>query len=332
MKKLISFAAAAVISCSAVCMTAYAEDAAETKVYVTISDGKSSTPVLIQKEVSVTDIDNDGKLTINDALYITHENNFSGGAAAGYASGESSYGVLMLNKLWGIENGGGYGFYLDNNFSMGLTDTIADGNYIYAFVYTDLQGWSDSYSWFDKNTVDAKQGDELDLTLSHISFDASGSPVSQPVDGAVITIDGEATEFKTDAEGKVKVKLDKAGNSLISAKSDSMTLVPPVLSAVVSAAEAETTTTAEQTTTSETTTETTTSSDTTTTASDTTTASNTTSSSGTSSTTTAKTTTTASKNSKNDSPKTGDTGAGAAVFILGTAVCTAFALKKNNEK
>ena len=321
MKKFVSFIAAAAISCSALCVTANAAD--ETKVYVTISDGKSSTPVLIQKEVSVTDIDNDGKLTINDALYITHENNFSGGAAAGYASGESSYGGLMLNKLWGIENGGGYGYYVDNNFSMGLTDTVADGNYIYAFVYTDLQGWSDTYSWFDKNTVDAKQGDELDLTLSHISFDASGSPVSQPVDGAVITIDGEATEFKTDADGKVKVKLDKAGNSLISAKSDSLTLVPPVLSAVVSASDAETTTTAEQTTT--TSTETTTSSETTTTSADTTTST----SSGTSaSTTTAKTTTTA---SKNDSPKTGDNGSGAAVFILGTAVCTAFALKKKHE-
>ena len=320
MKKIVSFIAAAAISCSALCVTANAAD--ETKVYVTISDGKSGTPVLIQKEVSVTDIDNDGKLTINDALYITHEDNFSGGAAAGYASSEGTYG-LQLDKLWGIENGGGFGFYVDNGFSMGLADPVSNGNYIYAFVYTDLQTWSDTYSWFDKNTVDAKQGDELELTLSKAAFDEKGNFAPKPLDGAVITIDGEATEFKTDADGKVKVKLDKAGNSLISAKSDSLTLVPPVLSAVVSASDAETTTTAEQTTT--TSTETTTSSETTTTSADTTTST----SSGTSaSTTTAKTTTTA---SKNDSPKTGDNGSGAAVFLLGTAVCTAFALKKKHE-
>ena len=254
MKEVISIiAAAALVSCSSAVLFANAAEQ-DTKVLVTISDGKGSAPVLVQKEVNVTDIDSDGKLTINDALYIAHEENFTGGAASGFKSSEKAgYTGPSIDKLWGIENGGSYGFYVDNNASMSLSDEVKDGNSIYAFVYSDTAGYSDSYSWFDKNTADAKQGDEIELTLSHIKYDANRTPLSVPVEGAVITVNGKATEFKTDANGKVKVKLDEAGEDiLISASSDSVILVPPVLVADV-AANSEVTTTAAETTAAETT-------------------------------------------------------------------------------
>lgn len=314
MKKFIPVLAAAMLSCSAVPMIASAADAESVNVTVTVSDG-SQQPVLIRQNVNVTDIDSDGKLTINDALYITHENCFSGGAASGYRSEIGTYG-LKITKLWGKENGDGYGYYVDNVAAMGLTDPVSEGNDIYAFVYTDTANWSDSYSWFDKKTADTKQGDELELTLSRAGFDANWAPVTLPVEGAVITVNGNATEFKTDANGKATVKVDNAGQSIISAKSDQMILVPPVC--VVNAAEAQVTTTSAPETTAPA--ETTASSaDTTTTASATTSAA--------ASTTTAK----AGSSSKNDSPKTGDMGAGSAVVILGSAVCAAFALRKKNE-
>lgn len=322
MKKFIPVLAAALVSCSAVCMNAYAEDPASVVVNVTLSDGNGS-PELIQQPITVTDADKDGKLTINDALYLTHENYFNGGADAGYKTSVSTYG-LKIDRLWGIENGGGYGFYLNNGFSMGLSDPVADGDYLYAYVYSDTATWSDTYSWFDKNNASVEQGDEMELTLSCMKFDASGSPVASPVADAAITINDNATEYKTDANGKVTVKIPEAGRSLISAKSDSINLVPPVLVVNASASQGTTTTSETTTTSSETSaTETTTASDTTSTSSSTT------------STTTAKSTTTTAKSggsSKNDSPKTGDMGAGTAVFFLGTAVCTAFALRKKNEK
>ena len=316
MKKIIPVLAAALISCSAVSVCASAEDAVN--VTVTISDGSPS-PVLIQQKVNVKDIDNDGKLTVNDALYIAHEENFSGGAAAGYASKTGQYG-LSLTKLWGKENNEAFGYYVDNVASMGLADPVSEGNSIYAFIYTDVTGYSDAYSWFDKNAAESKQGDEIELTLSRAAFDAAWNPVTLPVEGASITINGNSTNYKTDANGKVTVKLDDAGRNLISAKSDTLTLVPPVCVVNAEAVTAVTTAQAETTTTTEAAS---------TTSSDTTTAESTTAASSTSAaaTTTAK----AGTSSKNDSPKTGDMGAGTAVVILGTAVCTAFALRKKNE-
>ena len=95
--------------------------------------------------------------------------------------------------------------------------------------------WSDTYCFFDKYTVNAEAGEEISLTLKYAGYDASWNPVVLPVEGAVITIDGAATEYKTDAEGKVDVKLDKAGDIVISATSETMTLVPPVCKAAVAA-------------------------------------------------------------------------------------------------
>ena len=324
MKKVISIiAAAALVSCSSavICASAAEQD---TNVLVTISDGKGGAPVLVQKEVKVTDIDSDGKLTVNDALYIAHEENFTGGAAAGFSSSEKAgYTGLSLNKLWGIENGGSYGFYVDNTYAMSLSDEVKDGSSVYAFVYSDTTGYSDSYSWFNVNTADAKQGDELDLTLSRQAYDANWTPITVPVDGAVITINGKATEFKTDANGKVKVKLDEAGEDiLISAASDSVILVPPVLVADV-AANAEVTASVSET------------------------AAETTTESITSATTASvikiavvlhenfgeDTTTSAPKVSAvSGSPATGDKGSSTAVIAFIAAGCTAFALRRKNEK
>ena len=57
--------------------------------------------MLAMEKITVADNDGDGALTINDALYAAHEKAFTGGAAAGYASVQSDWG-LSLSKLWGI--------------------------------------------------------------------------------------------------------------------------------------------------------------------------------------------------------------------------------------
>ena len=108
MKKTIAFVASLLIAGSAMGMTAFAEandTVSSVKTYVTIADKEKNTP-LVQKEVTVTDIDEDGKLTINDALYIAHEENFEGGAEAGYKTATTEYG-LTLKVLWGTDNGNG---------------------------------------------------------------------------------------------------------------------------------------------------------------------------------------------------------------------------------
>lgn len=196
-------------------------------VYVTISS--EGELVIAQEEITVTDVDGNGVLTIDDALYIAHDEYYDGGAAAGYGSASGA----SLTKLWGVENGGSYGFYVNNVSAWSLSDIIKEGDYINAFSYADLKAWSDSYCWFDKNTVTAKPGEEIVLTLYGAGYDAEWNPVTAPVAKAVITIDGNASEYVTDEKGKVTIKFDKEGSFVISAVSDNQVLVPPVCKVTV---------------------------------------------------------------------------------------------------
>ncbi len=206
-------------------MTAFADEASIT-VYVTIADANGNL-ALSQTAVTVTDIDGDNALTINDALYVAHEENYTGGAAAGYASGTSDYG-FSLNKLWGTTNGGSYGYYINNTSAWNLTDPLKNGDYLNAYVYTDLITWSDTYCYFDVNTATVSENGTLTLTLNMAGYDANYTPITLPVKGATIMINGTATTYKTDINGNVTIKPNKAGEYIISAVSDTQTLVPPV--------------------------------------------------------------------------------------------------------
>ena len=278
---------------------------------VTISN--AGTLTVPAKPVTVSDRNGDGKFDIDETLYAAHEAFYEGGAAAGYLSKQTDWG-LSIDKLWGVTNGGSYGYYVNNQFAMGLTDEVKAGDYVAAFVYKDAAKYSDCYSFFDQKQIkDAKQGDEVELKLSKFVFGADGIAKVTPAAGAVITIGGEKTEFKTDENGAVKLKLDKAGDLLISAVSDTDTLVPPVLLAAVSAAETaapETTSTTADTTT--------------------TTAATTTTGKG-----TPAVTTTAAKKSGSTSTTAAKTGESAAIPALAlTAVLAsgaAFALRRRND-
>ncbi len=235
MKKVISIAMVLMMLLSFASVSVFAEDTQQlsANVYVTIAD-ENGKLAIAQEKITVSDIDKDGALTINDALYCAHEEKFKGGAEKGYGSAYGSYG-LSLTKLWGVENGVSYGYYVNNKSALSLTDVVVNGDYINAFIYTDLVTWSDTYCFFDKNTAKAYEGEEVTLTLSCATYDADYNPVTLPVKEAVITINGEKTEYITDAEGKVTIKIDNAGDFLVSATSETQTLVPPVCTLTVSA-------------------------------------------------------------------------------------------------
>lgn len=209
-----------------------AAPAAEVTVYVTIAN---ATVKLAHAPVTVKDTDGDGKLTINDALTLAHDAHFEGGAAAGYASAASEWG-LSLTRLWGVENGGSYGYYLNNKSAMGLADPVADGDSIYAFFYTDTVGFSDSYCYFDKNTLTAAAGESITITLTSAGYDANWQPVTAPMAGAAITVDGKATEVVTDAEGRATLTLTE-GEHVIGAVHGEKNITPPVCVATVTAAQ-----------------------------------------------------------------------------------------------
>lgn len=250
MKKQISFILSAAVFCAASPLSVSAESSAE----VTVTIANAGTLAVAAETLTVTDADGDGALTVNDALVLAHDAFYEGGAEVGYSAVTSDWG-LSLAKLWGNENGGSYGYTVNDASAFSLADPLTDGDAVYAYAYADADFFTDQYSYFDLKTADGlTQGDTLTLNLSAIGYDENWMPVTMPVSGAVITVNGEKTAYTTDADGNVTLTLNVSGDAVISAVSDSMTLVPPVFRAEVAAAETETAT--EPTETSETTTET----------------------------------------------------------------------------
>ncbi len=227
MKRFIGILITVALIFSVFAISSSAETTAD--VYVTIANGDV---VFAMEKVTVSDTDGDGMITVSDALYAAHEKGFSGGAAAGYSATQSDWG-LSLAKLWGVENGGSYGYTVNDAMAMSLADEVKSGDYVYAYVYTDTVSWSDTYTYFDVKTADVLAGNSVSLTLLVSGYDENWAPVVYPLAGATITVNGEKTAFVTDANGKVDVKFDKSGDYTVSAVSDSMTLVPPIAKVTV---------------------------------------------------------------------------------------------------
>jgi hypothetical protein len=202
-------------------------------VYVTIANGELMTA---REPVYVTDKDGDGELTINDTLVAAHEQLYSGGAA-GYSTATSDLG-MYIERLWGVENGGSYGYYKNNEMAMGLTTPVVGGDHVIAYVYTDPAGFSDVFTYFSETTISANPGEPQELVLCSIGFDENFMPVTIPVEGATITIGGKPTGYKTDADGHVTINIDERGTHVISAVSDTQRIVPPVCIAEIGAAQA----------------------------------------------------------------------------------------------
>lgn len=224
MKKLLSLVLVILVLSSVLCLNIFAATAEPVDVYVTISD-KGTLKVSAEK-ISVADKNEDGTITIDEALIAAHDKFYEGGASAGYASAQSAYG-LSMTKLWG-DTSGVFGYYLNNASAMSLADAVNNGDYVAAFIYSDIASYSDTYTFFDKNTADAERGEEITLVLKESGFDPSWSPVVLPLANATITVNGEDTEYKTDNEGKVTVKFDKGGKYTVSAKTTGKVIVPPV--------------------------------------------------------------------------------------------------------
>ena len=207
------------------------EDKAGTAdVYVTISS--QGIIKLAQEKIKVKDIDDDGKLTVNDALYVAHENYYEGGAAAGYSSTFSAYG-LSLNKLWG-DNSGSFGYRVNNKSAWSLEDAVKDGDYVNAFIYKDSVGRSDLYTWFDKNFLSVKSGEQFTLSLYAAGYDEQWNEVVKPVKNAGITINGLPTVYRTNELGQVTFSIPEKGEYVISAESEIENLVSPICKVSVS--------------------------------------------------------------------------------------------------
>lgn len=226
MKKTLCIIVAAVVALCAMGISAAAEASAE--VYVTIANGGLE---IANDKVTVKDLDGDGKLTIDEALFAAHEAYYKGGAAAGYASEMTDYG-LSLTKLWGVQNGGSYGYYVNNASAWSLGDEVKSGDFINAFVYRDTKTFSDTYCYFDHN-ISHLGGCLYDYyTLYGVYFDENYTAYSAPIADAIITVDGKETKIRTGKDGSVdglSIPFGESGTYIVSAKSENAILVPAAL-------------------------------------------------------------------------------------------------------
>lgn len=215
-----------VLSMGVVC--AHAVDSA--KVYVSVADDKGELAVAAE-ELTVTDVNKDDKLSVYDVIYCAHEAFYEGGAAEGFATEVTEWGV-SITKMWGVSNGGSYGYMINNVMASGMDDPVKDDDYVAMYVFTEPVKLLDKYSYFDRFKEDVEAG-EVTLTLTKQDFDRDWHTILLPVEGATIIVDGKAIDAKTDVEGKVTFTLDVNGEHIVSAKAEDQVLVPPVYKANV---------------------------------------------------------------------------------------------------
>lgn len=201
---------------SAATPVTYNTPASPITVYVTLSRDASivtgadtGKTLLAQASVTASDRNRDGNIDIDEVLYAAHEKYYSGGAAAGYETKSSQYG-LGITKLWG-DTSGNYGYWVNNASAWSLSDTVSAGEFVTAFVYKD-KFYSDTYTAFTSDTVSAAAGQTVTLTLKAYSWDNSSYKyVSASYAGASISAAGTSISGTTGADGSVSLIFPAAG-------------------------------------------------------------------------------------------------------------------------
>ncbi len=131
--------------------------------------------------------------------------------------------IKMINDL-AAEGNSGWMYRVDNkNADAGAGDyKIKSGQEIVVYFVEDFM--ENTYSWFDKESINIGQGEEFELKLNgHSGFDETVE-VSE-VEGATILVNGKEYKkdnqvIKTDSKGKVSLSFEDMGSYHISAKKE----------------------------------------------------------------------------------------------------------------
>ena len=187
------------------------------KVFMTVSDKgviattKDNEP-MAWKEVTVKDLDSDGKYTLDEALKAAHEQYNS---ADGYAAMSSGW----VTSVWGDSTAGVYSFIQNNKPTDLVTITeVKAGDYLVAAVDQDAKYYSDYATFLDADTKTVKAGEEVEFTLK--GFGAMTTDDAAPIKGVKVgefkdgAVAGDAV---TDENGKVKLSFNAPGTYIVSA-------------------------------------------------------------------------------------------------------------------
>ena len=233
-KRLLSLLLVLTMALSLVTTGAWAASQDSIQVTVTIANqgaiavGKDNT-LMAQVPVKVTDLNQDGKFTYDEVMTAAHKTYYEKGEA-GFAINASGFATT----LWGETEGVG-GFY-QNNVAIPVgpgSQAVKDGDDLTAFVYSDTDGYSDKYSYFDQSTVSVKTGETVTLNLQGQGYDSDWNVVNAPAaNAALCTVDNTGAfhelNITTDDKGNATLSFEKAGTYVVSAYGDEDILVPPV--------------------------------------------------------------------------------------------------------
>ena len=233
-KRLLSLLLALTMALSLATTGAWAADQDSIQVTVTIANqgaiavGKNDT-LMARVPVTVTDRNQDGKFTYDEAMTAAHEAYYEKGEA-GFETNASGFATT----LWGETKGVG-GFY-QNNVAIPVgpgAQAVKDGDDLTAFVYTDADDYSDKYSYFDQSTVSVKTGETVTLNLQGQGYDSNWNVVNAPAANAALCTIDKAGAFQemnvtTNDKGNATFSFDQAGTYVVSAYGSEDILVPPV--------------------------------------------------------------------------------------------------------
>ena len=155
--------------------------------------------------------------TVGELAKTLHEKYYKDGAS-GYATATTEYGE-GITKMWGVENGGSYGYYVNGTMGFSLADPVKPGDRVDFMVYKDAAGFSDLFTYINA-TAD---GTKVSAKVESLGFDTNFNPVMNPLAGAkIFYVDGKKltdTGAGTGEDGTASFTL-KAGTYRIVAMCD----------------------------------------------------------------------------------------------------------------
>lgn len=202
---------AVIMAALAASMLPFNAYAAEESVNVHVRIEQNGTK--LSENITVTDVDGDGTLTIEDAIIIAHNQYYPGGAAAGYRRGEEG-----PYYIWGL--GGTYNFFNKNNDENDAElqrIVLKDGDSLEWYLEIADEDICYVYSDYIANRPVEEpipSGTEIDVSVLH---QIPSEPEPVPMKNAELTVNGKKTGVKTGADGKAVLKLDTTGRLEIGA-------------------------------------------------------------------------------------------------------------------
>ncbi len=164
--------------------------------------------------------------TVIDVIKAAHKN-FSNGGEADFATVKTEWGDSIA-KLWGVENGGSYMYYVNGVMAAGLTDPVKAGDTLDLVIMKDTAGFSDTY-------IDMKaevNGKDVKVTVTSHGYDANWNPVDKPLAGTkIFRVDGKKlvdTGVVTGEDGTATVTLKAGTYRLVGINTDAVYSVTAV--------------------------------------------------------------------------------------------------------